>query len=88
MSARHLKIAEQPDPVWQTKVHLAAALRLAVRDQLEEGIDNHFTVMVPGYTDRFMILPFGYHWSEARASDIQIFNEQGEVLEGEGKIER
>ena len=59
MSARHLKIAEQPDPVWQTKVHLAAALRLAVRDQLEEGIDNHFTVMVPGYTDRFMILPFG-----------------------------
>ena len=88
MSARHLKIAEQPDPVWQTKVHLAAALRLAVRDQLEEGIDNHLTVMVPGYTDRFMILPFGYHWSEARASDIQIFNEQGEVLEGEGKIER
>ena len=36
MSARHLKIAEQPDLVWQAKVHLAAALRLAVRDQLEE----------------------------------------------------
>ena len=81
--------AKQPnnDLVWQTKVHLAAALRLAVRDQLEEGIDNHFTVMVPGYTDRFMILPFGKHWSEARASDIMIFNEAGEILEGSAKIE-
>ena len=88
MPATHLKIAEHPDPVWQAKVHLAAALRLAVRDQLDEGIDNHFTMMVPGYTDRFMILPFGLHWSEARASDIEIFNEQGEILEGSGKIER
>jgi ribulose-5-phosphate 4-epimerase/fuculose-1-phosphate aldolase len=87
-SAQHLKIASQVDPIWETKVHLAAALRLAVRDELEEGIDNHFTVVVPGYTDRFMILPFGFHWSEARASDIQIFNENGDVLEGKGKIER
>ena len=73
--------AKQPnnDLVWQTKVHLAAALRLAVRDQ--------FTVIVPGYTDRFMILPFGKHWSEARASDIMIFNEAGEILEGSAKIE-
>ena len=88
MPATRLKIAEQADPVWQAKVHLAAALRLAVRDELDEGIDNHFTMMVPGYTDRFMILPFGMHWSEARASDIAIFNEQGEVLEGTGRIER
>ena len=83
-----MKIAEHADPVWQARIHLAAALRLAVRDELDEGIDNHFTMIVPGYTDRFMILPFGMHWSEARASDIAIFNEQGEVLEGAGRIER
>ena len=88
MPATRLKIAEQADPVWQAKIYLAAALRLAVRDELDEGIDNHFTMMVPGYTDRFMILPFGMHWSEARASDIAIFNEQGEVLEGTCRIER
>ena len=75
------------DPVWQTKVHLAAALRLAVRDQLEEGIDNHFTAIVPGHTDRYMILPFGKHWSEAKASDIMIFNEQGDIFEGKDKLE-
>jgi ribulose-5-phosphate 4-epimerase/fuculose-1-phosphate aldolase len=59
MSAGNLKVVQKTDPVWEAKVHLAAALRLAVRDELEEGIDNHFTVMVPGYTDRFMISPLG-----------------------------
>lgn len=88
MTAPEMNNASQNDPVWQAKVHLAAALRLAVRDELDEGIDNHFTMMVPGHTDRFMILPFGIHWSEARASDIEIFNEQGDILEGKGKIER
>ena len=56
------------DPVIQAKVHLAAAHRLAVLHELDEGIDNHFTVTVPGRDDRYLILPFGLHWSEARAS--------------------
>ncbi len=64
------------DPVTQAKIDLAAAHRLAVYDELEEGIDNHFTVTVPGHDDRYLILPFGFHWSEARASDMFVFNEQ------------
>ena len=75
------------DPVTQAKVHLAAAHRLAVLDQLEEGIDNHFTVTVPGRDDRYLILPFGLHWSEARASDMIVFDESGMTLEGEGVVE-
>ena len=71
------------DPVTQAKIDLAASLRLAVYDELEEGIDNHFTVTVPGYEDRYLVLPFGMHWSEARASDMLIFNEAGETLEGD-----
>ena len=55
------------DSAAQAKIDLAAALRLAVYHQLDEGIDNHFTVTVPGYDDRFLVLPFGFHWSEARA---------------------
>ncbi len=81
-SARHAD-----DPVQQCKIHLAAAHRLAVRDELEEGIDNHFTVTVPGTTDRYLILPFGLHWSEARASDMIVFDESGKTLEGEGDVE-
>ena len=75
------------DPVTQAKVHLAAALRLAVLHELEEGIDNHFTVTVPGRDDRYLILPFGLHWSEARASDMIVFDEAGQTLEGEGVCE-
>lgn len=75
------------DAIQQAKVELAAAHRLAVMHDLEEGIDNHFTVTVPGTDDQFLILPFGLHWSEARASDVLIFNEAGETLEGDGITE-
>ncbi len=80
-------IDENIDPVTQAKIDLAAALRLAVYHELEEGIDNHFTVTLPGYEDRYMVLPFGLHWSEASASDMIVFNEAGETLEGEGVVE-
>ncbi len=75
------------DETWRARVHLAAANRLAVYDELEEGIDNHFTMTVPGRDDRFMVLPFGRHWSEARASDLIVFDETGKVLVGEGDLE-
>jgi len=79
--------SSRPDPVAQAKIHLAAAHRLAVFHDLEEGIDNHFTVTVPGHNDRFLILPFGFHWSEARASDMIVFDESGKTLEGDGVVE-
>jgi ribulose-5-phosphate 4-epimerase/fuculose-1-phosphate aldolase len=75
------------DPVIQARIHLAAALRLAVMHELDEGIDNHFTVTVPGRDDHFLILPFGRHWSEARASDLMVFEESGRTVEGEGVVE-
>lgn len=87
MSVHSLSSARQADPLQQAKIELAAANRLAVLDELDEGIDNHFTVLVPGTTDRFLILPFGLHWSEARASDMIVFDESGATLEGEGVVE-
>jgi ribulose-5-phosphate 4-epimerase/fuculose-1-phosphate aldolase len=75
------------DPVTQAKIHLAAAHRLAVLHELEEGIDNHFTVTVPGRDGQYLILPFGLHWSEARAGDMIVFDESGKTLEGEGVVE-
>ena len=75
------------DDIRRARVHLAAASRLAVYDDLEEGIDNHFTMRVPGQEDRYLVLPFGLHWSEARASDLIVFNEAGQVLQGTGTLE-
>ncbi|NCW78714.1 MAG: hypothetical protein EBV64_12315 [Oxalobacteraceae bacterium] len=79
MSVQLLHPSRTNDLIWQAKVHLAAALRLAVLDGLEEGIDNHFTMIVPGRTDQYLLLPYGLHWSEARASDIIVFNDAGET---------
>jgi len=87
MSVHTLHTQTHPDPIRQAKIHLAAALRLAVYDGFDEGIDNHFTVCVPGREDQYMVLPFGLHWSEARASDIMVFNETGKTLEGQGVVE-
>ena len=87
MSVHSLSSKRAADPVREAKIHLAAAHRLAVLDELEEGIDNHFTVTVPGHNDRYLILPSGLHWSEARASDMIVFDEAGKTLEGEGSVE-
>src|SRR4026209_1175239 len=83
----HPLISPTADPVREAKVHLAAAHRLAVLHQLEEGIDNHFTVTVPGRNAQYLILPFGFHWSEERASDIILFDESGATLRGKGVVE-
>ena len=88
MSVHPLTSSLAIDPIAEAKTHLAAAHRLAVLDELEEGIDNHFTVTVPGHNDRYLILPFGLHWSEARSSDMIVFDESGATLEGEGVVER
>ncbi len=75
------------DPVTQAKIDLAAAHRLSVKHGFDEGIDNHYTVNVPGRDDRWLILPFGLHWSEACASHMIEFDEQGRTTEGEGDVE-
>ncbi|MEO5693138.1 MAG: class II aldolase/adducin family protein [Usitatibacter sp.] len=87
MTVHSLTTSRATDPVQLAKIHLAAAHRLATLHDLEEGIDNHFTVTVPGHTDRYLILPFGYHWSEACASHMIQFDEAGHTLEGEGIVE-
>ncbi len=75
------------DALWQARVDLAAAYRLAALHGLNEGIDNHLTLLVPGTTDRFLLIPFGTHWSEVRASDLLIVDLNGRMLEGEGIAE-
>ncbi len=72
----------EPDPVGLARIHLAGALRLAVLHELDEGIDNHFTMTLPGRPGQYLILPFGLHWSEARASDLIAFDEAGRVSDG------
>jgi ribulose-5-phosphate 4-epimerase/fuculose-1-phosphate aldolase len=87
VSVHPLSAVRALDPVRQARVHLAAAHRLAVLHDLDEGIDNHFSVTVPGQDGRYLILPFGLHWSEARADNLIVFDDAGNTVEGDGLCE-
>ncbi|MCP1838545.1 ribulose-5-phosphate 4-epimerase/fuculose-1-phosphate aldolase [Bradyrhizobium sp. USDA 4524] len=78
----------QKSAEWQARVDLAAAHRLAVMHDMSEGIFNHLTMVVPGKSDRFLLIPFGMHWSEATASSFLEVSYEGKILSGEGDIER
>jgi ribulose-5-phosphate 4-epimerase/fuculose-1-phosphate aldolase len=71
----------------QSRIDLAACYRLAAHFGLNEGIDNHLTLMVPGYVDRFLLAPFGLLWSEVRASDFMVIDFAGRVVSGRGAVE-
>jgi ribulose-5-phosphate 4-epimerase/fuculose-1-phosphate aldolase len=71
----------------QARIDLAACHRLAARFGLNEGIDNHLTMLVPGYSDRFYLAPFGLLWSEVTASDLMEIDFSGKVVAGRGLVE-
>lgn len=43
--------------------------------------------MVPGTTDRFLVIAYGMLWSEVTASNLLLVDETGNVLEGEGECD-
>src|ERR1700728_992495 len=69
------------------RIELAACYRLADRFGLNEGIDNHLTMLVPGYVDKFLLAPYGMHWSEVKASDFLVVDFSRRVLSGQGAVE-
>lgn len=76
------------DAIREARIDLAAAFRLAVRFGLHEGICNHFSLMLPGAEDCFLLNRYGLHWSEITASNLLVVDGEGRVLEGEGEAER
>jgi len=73
---------------WEARVDLAACHRLAVRQDLHEGIRNHLTLLVPGSDDRVLVVPFGLHWSEVTASCFMVADIEGNIVSGDGELER
>ena len=76
----------------ELRADLAAALRWAARERLNEGVDNHFSIAVPDDDGvlrgrRFLINPYRMHWSKVKASDIVLCDQDGTVLEGKHKVE-
>src|SRR3981081_2328534 len=87
MNASLKPVQTSADAERLARIDLAACYRLADRFGLNEGIDNHLTLLVPGYSDRFLLAPFGMHWSEVKASDFLVVDFSGRVLSGQGSVE-
>jgi ribulose-5-phosphate 4-epimerase/fuculose-1-phosphate aldolase len=87
MNASLKPIQTPADAEQRARVDLAACYRLADRFGLNEGIDNHLTLLVPGHSDRFLLPPFGMHWSEVKASDFLAVEFSGRVVSGQGSVE-
>jgi ribulose-5-phosphate 4-epimerase/fuculose-1-phosphate aldolase len=66
---------------------LAAAFRLAERFGFSEGICNHFSVAVGGRDERYLINPYGVHWSQMQPDSLLLIDGDGQVLEGRGEVE-
>ncbi|MBT5432145.1 MAG: class II aldolase/adducin family protein [Alphaproteobacteria bacterium] len=68
----------------ETRCDLAAAHRLAVRDGLNEGVWNHFSVVSPDDPDVMLITPGYTHWSLVNASNVSAIGSDGMPVEEGG----
>jgi ribulose-5-phosphate 4-epimerase/fuculose-1-phosphate aldolase len=73
--------------IQQARLDLAACFRMAARLGYHEGICNHFSALVPGHDDLFLVNPHGLAFDEVTASKLLICDFQGNVIAGEGKPE-
>ncbi len=72
----------------QARVDLAAVLRWSARLGYQTGTCNHFSFMAPGRDDLFLVNPEGYFWSEITAASLILCTLDGEIVEGNGTVER
>ncbi|MBY0334050.1 MAG: class II aldolase/adducin family protein [Acetobacteraceae bacterium] len=65
---------------WRLRQELAAAYRIFDHLGWTELIYNHITLRLPGPGHRFLINPFGLHYSEVRAGNLVTVDLEGRIL--------
>jgi len=71
----------------QDREQLSLAFRLAEKFGLHEGICNHFSVQLDGENERYLINPYGVHWSQMRPELLLLIDGQGNKISGDGTVE-
>ena len=69
------------------RVDLAACFRMAAQLGMHEGICNHFSAVVPGYDELFLVNPYGRAFAEVTASSLLVCDFFGNVIAGDGRPE-
>jgi ribulose-5-phosphate 4-epimerase/fuculose-1-phosphate aldolase len=65
---------------WAARLELAAAYRVFAHLGWTELIYNHITLRLPGAEPRFLINPFGLHYSEVTASNLVTIDLAGRIV--------
>ena len=71
----------------QLRIDLAASFRMAARLGMQEGVCNHFSAVLPGRDDLFLVNPFGHAFEELTASSLLVCDINGNVIAGDGMPE-
>jgi len=69
-----------PVAEWKARVELASCYRIFAMLGWTELIYNHITVRLPGPDKRFLINPFGLHYTEVCASNLVKIDVAGNVI--------
>ena len=69
-----LRSSDSDEALWQLRVDLAAAFRLAAEMDWHEAVGNHFSLAVSADGKRFLLNPRGKHFSRIRASDLLLLD--------------
>ena len=83
-ATRPTKEAPPTEAERKARVELAAAYRIFAMLGWTEMIFNHITVRVPGPEVRFLINPFGLHYSEIKASNLVLIDVDGNPVRETG----
>ncbi|MDH3759396.1 MAG: class II aldolase and adducin N-terminal domain-containing protein [Gammaproteobacteria bacterium] len=68
----------ESDPYYEDRINLAAAFRMTARLGMDEAVGNHFSYAVEEDGSRFLVNPFGRHFSNMRASDLLLLDANGD----------
>lgn len=82
-----VKLSAVKNEMHRARVELAAAYRIVARQGLDDGIWTHFSLQVPGTTDRFLLKPHGLLFEEVSANNLIVVDLQGNLIEGDGNWE-
>lgn len=70
------------DPVErQARIELTAALREAGRLGWQDSVCQHFSLMLPGSANRYLVNPAGRYWTDLRASELIIVSDTATASE-------
>ncbi len=83
-TARAVAQLPMSDAERKARIELAACYRVFDFLGWTEMIFNHITLRVPGPEPRFLINPFGLHYSEVKASNLVLIDLEGNILRDTG----